>query len=122
MMIIYSNYFVEVHQVLHCIRSSHRRCSGRKGLFRNSVTRIRLCQSLGLATLLKRRLWYRCFPGNFAKFLRTPFSQSTSGRLLLKIKLLSFIILKRLLQSVFQIVNMKYQKQPFGGVLQKSCS
>ena len=25
------------------------------------------------ATLLKKRLWYRCFPVNFAKFLRTPF-------------------------------------------------
>ena len=23
--------------------------------------------------LLKKRLWYRCFPVNFAKFLRTPF-------------------------------------------------
>ena len=25
------------------------------------------------ATLLKKRLWYRCFPVNFAEFLRTPF-------------------------------------------------
>ena len=40
-----------------------------------------LCQSLffnkvaGLspATLLKKRLWHRCFPVNFVKFLRTPF-------------------------------------------------
>ena len=24
------------------------------------------------ATLLKRRPWHRCFPVNFAKFLRTP--------------------------------------------------
>ena len=40
-----------------------------------------LCQSLffnkiaglGPATLLKKRLWHRCFPVNFAKFLRTPF-------------------------------------------------
>ena len=31
-MIIYSNYFMEVHRVLHCIRSSHRKCSVRKGL------------------------------------------------------------------------------------------
>ena len=39
-----------------------------------------LCQSLffnkvaGLrpATLLKKRLWHRCFPVNFATFLRTP--------------------------------------------------
>ena len=25
------------------------------------------------ATLLKERLWHRCFPANFVKFLRTPF-------------------------------------------------
>ena len=51
-----------------------------------------LCQSLFFkkvagfrpATLLKKRLWHRCFPENFANFLRTPFLQSTSGRLLLK--------------------------------------
>ena len=24
------------------------------------------------ATLLKKRLWHKCFPVNFAKFLRTP--------------------------------------------------
>ena len=35
------------------------------------------------ATLLKKRLWRRCFPVNFVKFLRTPFLQNTSGRLLL---------------------------------------
>ena len=38
------------------------------------------------ATLLKKRLWHRCFHVNFAKFLRTPFSQNTSRRLLLLIK------------------------------------
>ena len=27
-------------------------------------------------TLLKKRLWHRCFPVNFAKFLRTPFLQN----------------------------------------------
>ena len=32
------------------------------------------------ATLLKKSLWYRCFPVNFAKFLRTPFLENTSGR------------------------------------------
>ena len=31
----------------------------------------------------KKRLQHRCFPVNFAKFLRTPFFQSTSGCLLL---------------------------------------
>ena len=37
------------------------------------------------ATLLKKSLWHRCFPANFAKFLRTLFSQNNSGRLLLTI-------------------------------------
>ena len=34
-------------------------------------------------TLLKKRLWQRSFPVNFAKFLRTPFWQNTSGRMFL---------------------------------------
>ena len=38
------------------------------------------------ATLLKKRLWHMCFPRNFAKFLRTPFSQNTSGRLIPKLQ------------------------------------
>ena len=50
-----------------------------------------LCQSLIFnefghlrsATLLKKRLWHRCFPVNFTTFLRTPFLQNSSGRLLL---------------------------------------
>ena len=39
---------------------------------------------LSPATLLKKSLLHRCFPVNFAKFLRTPFLQNTSGRLLQK--------------------------------------
>ena len=35
------------------------------------------------ATLLKKRLRYRCFPVNYAKFLRALFLQNTSGRVLL---------------------------------------
>ena len=31
------------------------------------------------ATLLKKRLWLRCFPLNFAKFLRTPFYRTHLG-------------------------------------------
>ena len=34
---------------------------------------------LRLTTLLKKRLLHRCFPANFAKFLRTPLLQNTSG-------------------------------------------
>ena len=48
------------------------------GLFFNKVAGLRP------ATLLKKRLLHRCFLVNFAKFLRTPFLQNTSGRLLLK--------------------------------------
>ena len=53
-----------------------------KDVLRNfaKFTRKHLCQSLffnkvaGMpATLLKKRLLHRCFPVNFAKFLRTPF-------------------------------------------------
>ena len=49
-----------------------------------------LCQSLffnktGSATLLKKRIWHRCFPVNFVKFLRIPFLQNTSGRVLLSL-------------------------------------
>ena len=45
------------------------------------------CGSLFLirpATLLKKRLWRRCFLVNFTKFLRTTFLQNTSRRLLLE--------------------------------------
>ena len=44
------------------------------------------------ATLLKKRLWNRCFPGNFVRFLRTTFFQNTAGRLLLiKLKVFCFV-------------------------------
>ena len=38
-----------------------------QSLFFNKIAGLRL------ATLLKRRLWHRCFPKNFAKFFRTFF-------------------------------------------------
>ena len=69
----------------------------KKNVLRNFTksTGKHLCQSLffnkvaGLrpATLLKKRLWHRCFPVNFVKFLRTPFLQNTSGRLLLSFEI-----------------------------------
>ena len=43
--------------------------------------------------LFKKRLWHRCFPGNFVKFLRTIFLQSTSGRLLSQI-FISFLVIR----------------------------
>ena len=38
------------------------------------------------ATLLKKRLWYKCFPVNFVKFSWALLSQNTSGRLLLSLR------------------------------------
>ena len=70
------------------IRSSHRRCSAKKGILRNfaKFTGKHLCQSLyfnkvaGLrhATLLKKKPWHKGFPVNFPIFLRTSFLQNTS--------------------------------------------
>ena len=51
-------------------RSSDQRRSIKKGVLRNF-------------TKFTGRHWRRCFPVNFAKFLRTTFLQNTSGRLLL---------------------------------------
>ena len=82
-------------------RSSHRRCSVRKVVLRKfaKFTGKHLCQSLFFnkvaslrpVTLLKKRLWHRCFPVNFAKFLRIVFLQNTSGRLLLQVRLKSML-------------------------------
>ena len=71
------------------IRSSHQRCSMKKGGLRNftKFTAKNLCQSLRPATLLNKRLWHRCFTVHFPKFLRTPFIQNTPGRLLLNLSL-----------------------------------
>ena len=78
-------------------RSSYRSCSVKKVFLevsRNSqentcpeslFNKVNNNKGLRPATLLKKRLFHRCFPVNFAKFLRTPFLQNTSGRLLLYI-------------------------------------
>ena len=65
------------------LRSSRPEVFCKKGVLRNfaKFTGKHLCQNLffnkvaGLrpVTLLKKRLWHRCFPVNFVKFLRTPF-------------------------------------------------
>ena len=68
-------------------RSSHGRCSVRKGVPRNfaKFTGKHLCQTPTI--LLKKRLRLRCFPVSFAKFLSTPFLRNTSGRFKKKKKL-----------------------------------
>ena len=74
-------------------KSSHWRCSVKKDVLRNfaKFTEKHLCESLFFnkvsdlraAILSKKRLWHRCSPVNFAKFLRTTFLQNTLRRLLL---------------------------------------
>ena len=77
-------FILDVYRSLDILlRSSQRRCSVKKGVFRNfaKFTGKNLCQSLffnkvaGLrpATLFKKRLRHRCFQVNFAKFLRASF-------------------------------------------------
>ena len=67
---------------MYSYRSSHPEVFCKKGVLRNfaKFTGKPLHQSLcfnknaglRLAILLKKELWHRCFPVNFAKFLRTP--------------------------------------------------
>ena len=65
-------------------------CFVKKGAFKNFTKFIRkntcarvFFNKVAGATSLKNRLWPRCFPLNFEKFLKTPFLQSTPERLLL---------------------------------------
>ena len=68
-------------------RSSHQMCSMKKVVLKNNSRCSRFSFLIKLqaapATLVKNRLWHRCFPVNFAKVLRTLVLQNTSGRLLL---------------------------------------
>ena len=89
--VLISSFFI--FQTSTTFRSIYRRCSVRIAVLRNfaKFTGKHLCQNLffnkvaGLrpAPLLKKRLWHRCIPVNFAKFLITTFLQNTSWRLLL---------------------------------------
>ena len=104
-------------------RSSHLRCSISKCVLKNFVnfTGKHLCQSLFLnnfiTTLLKKRLWYRCFPVKFAKFLRAPFLYSTSKRLLLIPSKLSQLLLLNFLAKF--LTERKYLTQTLIFVRQK---
>ena len=90
----------------------------KKSVLRNftKFTGKHLCQSFffnkvaGLrpATLLKKRLWHRCFPVNFVKFLRTPFLQNTSGRLLLNSDKFGYSFIKN--EITFMYILCIYKK------------
>ena len=45
-----------------------------------------VAQRCSVEKVIKKRLWHRCFPGDFAKSLRTPFLTEHLRRLLLLVK------------------------------------
>ena len=95
---LHTHYLYTIHRmkwIINTYWSSHRRYSVRNFFFRNfaKFTGKHLCESLffnkvaglSLQKSLKKGLSHWCFPVNFTKFLRIPFLQNTSGRLLLYI-------------------------------------
>ena len=53
-------------------------------------------------TTFKKEFWHRCFPVNFAKFLKTHFLHNTSGRLLLT----SFMTSKAKASSFYDLISL----------------
>ena len=89
-------------------RSSHRRFSIKKCVIRNfkKFTEKYLCQSLFLnkgvglrpATLLKKRLQYRCFPVKFVKFLKHFFYRTP---------LVAASVLIQVIQKTVQLLTLR---------------
>ena len=72
---------------------------------------------LRLETLLKKRLWHRCFPLNSAKFLRTPFFIEQLWWLLLQIPhagLCFFTDVSLVALIVFTYVRKSYLRNTMG--------
>ena len=75
-------------------RSSHRRCSIKKVVFKISETSqenpcveafFNKVAGLDPASFLKKKLQHKCFPVKFAKLLRTPILKNICKRLLLEV-------------------------------------
>ena len=98
------------------VRSSHQRCSVKKVLLKNlQSSRENTCARVSFLIKLqasqhtvtpwyahvhvKKRLWHRCFPVNFANFLRTPLLQNTFERLLLSFAADTVILLTFFIRS-----------------------
>ena len=107
---LYLTYYMPV---LHSYKKSESIwCSMKKRTF------LRISYGPRPTSLLKKRLWHRCFPMIFAKFLRTTFLQNASGRLRL-LKLYYFTYLfplrkkcrkKEFFWSVFSCIQSEYRK------------
>ena len=90
------NLIIFVFPLEENCKSSHRRCSARKGILRKFSKFTGKHSNTGV----------RCFPVNFGKFLRTLFLQNTSGRVLLKLILLP-TRLKRPISNCSQCIKWK---------------
>ena len=84
----FTRYLFSVNTIFYwweTYRSSHPEVFCEKGVLGNftKFTRKHLYQSLFFNKVaglrLDKRLWHRCFPVNFVKFLRTPFLTKISG-------------------------------------------
>ena len=74
---------LKFRELCHSTESTHPEMFCEKGVLKNfaKFTGKHLCQTFSFskvavltpATLFKKKLLHRCFPVNFAKFLRTPF-------------------------------------------------
>ena len=80
------------------------------------------CTSTRPATVVKRRLWRRCFPANFVKFLRKPFFIEHIWWLLLccKCSVRRSFNYKQTLFSMFYILNCHFQSWTILTILAKS--
>ena len=77
-----------------------------QGLFFNKVA------GLSPATLLKKRPWHRCFPANFANYLRTPFFTEHLRWLLLKYEKpqVCFLLYAYIFLTVYKKTDEWYNK------------
>ena len=85
----FTEYFKILIAITFISRSSHRRCSVEKGIFKNcaNFTGKYLCWWLKACNFIKKRLQHSYFPGKFTKHLRTPFLKNICERLLLSLKI-----------------------------------
>ena len=84
------NVLSNTHGLIY--RSSHWRCSVKKMFLEilqnsqeNICARVSFLIKLQACNFIKKQALVQVFPVNFAKFLRTPFLQNTSWRVLLKL-------------------------------------
>ena len=94
---IFFLFLTQSNLMVDLFRGSHQRCFTKKVFLEISQNLQENTEGLRPATSLKKRLWYRCFPVNFVKFLRTPFC----------IEQLRWLILKHVSREV---LNFFYKK------------